>query len=396
MTIMKPSLVSQPIEPPLKQNEDLCQTLIIDLSKNFGGADTRVLNLMRKLPRDRVALATLQNSPLASEAERAGLRVFRVGKDKSSWEIIRNLVSIIRSEGVQVLDTQNPQSKFWGSISAGLTGVALVSTLNSWYANEHGQRSLKGLLYAMLELNTNSFLDRYIVVARSIFDALVERGVAPDKIDLIYNAVESDCAPAITNGIIQSLNLPHESIVLVAVGRLTWAKGFEDLIRTVEGLVKEDGRIHCLIAGEGELRERLETLIEQTGLTRNIYLLGHLSHENVLSLIAASDIFVMPSRSEGTPIALLEAAILRKPIVATWVGGIPELVSNEEECLLVDPGNVFQLATSIRRLIQDKQLAERLGDHAYRRASRDFSLDVQAHATIQSYNKAFQSRNERM
>jgi len=127
---------------------------------NFGGANTRVLNLMRKLPREHVALAALQNSPVAIEAERAGLRVFIVGKNKTSWTIIPRLVSVIRSEKIQLVDTQNPQSKFWGSISARLTGVALVSTLNSWYANEHSAGSLRGIFYTLLELGTNFALDR--------------------------------------------------------------------------------------------------------------------------------------------------------------------------------------------------------------------------------------------
>ena len=353
---------------------------------------------MRKLPRDRVALAALENSPVAIEAERAGFRVFLVGKHKSSLWIVPKLVSIIRREGIRVLDTQNPQSKLWGSISASLTGVALVSTLNSWYANEHSMGSWRGKFYTLLELGTNLFLDRYIVVSRSIRDALVNHNVTPDKIDLIYNAVETAPTQLVFYGksIIESLGLPSDRIVLVAAGRLTWAKGYEDLLQALEILVKEDKRICCLIAGDGELREKLETQIRKAGLSRSVFLLGHLPRESVLSLIDAGNIFVMPSRSEGTPIALLEAAVLRKPILATSVGGIPELVKSEEDCLLVSSGNIFELVNGIRRLIRDKVLSERLRESAYRRALNNFSLDAQASATIRSYNKALRSRSGRM
>lgn len=389
-----------PVQPDneilLEKHEDICRTLIIDLSKNFGGANTRVLSLMGKLPRDRIALAALENSPVAVEARRAGLRVFIVGKNKSSWRIVPGLVSVIRSERIQVLDAQNPQSKFWGSISALLTGTALVSTLNSWYADEHGAGSLRGMLYAILELGTNFSLNRYIVVSKSIYNALTRWGIAPDKIDVIHNAVEA--TPPLSDGrrLIESLKLPQETVALVAVGRLTWAKGYEDLIQAIGILVKADDRIHCLIAGDGELREKLEFTIKEAGLSRHVFLLGHLTRGNVLSLIAFGDIFVMPSRSEGTPIALLEAAMLRKPIVATAVGGIPELVRDQEDCVLVQSNNPHQLAGALMQLIKDKSLAERLGDRAYRRVSRDFSLDTQAVATVQSYNKALQSKNSRM
>jgi glycosyltransferase involved in cell wall biosynthesis len=384
--------------PFLQADKDYCNTLIIDLSKNFGGATTRVLNLMQQMDPDRIAVAALKNSPVAIEAERAGLRVFVVGENKSSLLIIQRLISVIRRGGFQVLDAQNPQAKFWGSIAAKVTGAALVSTLNSWYGSEHGEKSWKGRLYTMLELGTNFALDRYVVVSRSIREALVSHGINVEKIDLIHNAVEISHRQGSTSGddLIQQLHLPSDAIILVAAGRLTWAKGYEDLISALKLAVEKDKRVYCLIAGEGELRQKLVANIESSGLARHIILLGHLPHVEVLSLIEASDIFVMPSRSEGTPIALLEAAALRKPILATSVGGIPELLKDGDECLLVSSPDVQGLVNGLQRLILDKSLAERLAENAYRRVLQDFTLTAQAFATNQSYNRAWQSRNGRL
>ena len=379
-------------------NEDRCKALIIDLSDKFGGANTRVISLMKKMDQEYVALAALENSPVAIEAKRAGLRVFTVAKHKASFRIIPSLIALIRRERFQVLDTQNPQSKFWGSIVSMITGTALVSTLNSWYAMEHGERSLKGRLYSMLELGTNFALDRYVVVSRAIHNALTRHGVSPQSIDLIYNAVE------INNGKLPdgeksstfTLNLPAESIVLIAAGRLTWAKGYEDLISALEIIVSEDKRVYCLIAGDGELRQSLEMRIKNSGLSKHILLLGYLPRTDVLSLMEMSDIFIMPSRSEGTPIALLEAAALRKPILATSVGGIPELLENGKECLLVSSGDLIELTEGIRKLIQDRSLAERLAENAFKRVSQDFTLNAQVVATIQSYNRAWISRKDKL
>jgi glycosyltransferase involved in cell wall biosynthesis len=390
---------------PLKENNNLflnvkencCNTLIIDLSNRFGGANTRVLSLMQKLDRDRIALAALENSPVAIEAERAGLRVFIVGKNKLSFQIIAKLIKIIRREKIQVLDTQNPQSKFWGTIAAKIMGIALVSTLNSWYASEHGETSFKGRLYSMLELKTNIALDRYIAVSTSICDALVRHGIDSHRIDLIHNAVEINDSQRLINQkfSLESLNLPPEAIILVAAGRLAWAKGYADLISALEIIIKEDSRIYCLIAGDGELYESLDAQIKKVGLAEHILLLGYLPRKEVLSLIKASNIFVMPSRSEGTPIALLEAAALCRPILATSVGGIPELLENGKECLLVPPLDPLELAKGIQNLVADKLLSNRLAENAYRRVLRDFNVNTQALATIQSYNKAWQSRKER-
>lgn len=379
-------------------NEGCCNTLIIDLSTRFGGANTRVLSLMQKLDREHIALAALENSPVAIEASRAGLRVFIIGKNKFSFRIIPNLVKVIRQERIQVLDAQNPQAKFWGTIVAKLMGIALVSTLNSWYASEHGETSLKGRFYTMLELSTNFALDRYVVVSRSIYDALIYHGIESRRIDLIHNAVEinDNQEPESGKFSLASLNLPSRAITLVAAGRLVWAKGYEDLINALEIIIKEDQRVYCLIAGEGELYETLDAQIRKLGLAEHVFLLGYLPRKEVLSLVKDSNIYVMPSRSEGTPIALLEAAALRKPILATSVGGIPELLENGEECLLVPPHDLFELVKGIRILIGDRFLADRLAENAYQRVIRDFNVNAQALATIQSYNKAWQTRNERL
>lgn len=395
---MNPPLLKENNNPFSNINESCCNTLIIDLSTRFGGANTRVLSLMQKIDREHIALAVLENSPVAIEAARAGLRVFVVGKNKFSFRIIPNLVKIIRRERIQVLDTQNPQSKFWGTIVAKIMGIALVSTLNSWYASEHGDTSLKGRLYTMLELKTNFALDRYVVVSRSIYDALICHGIDSRQIDLIHNAVETIDNQKLdrVNSSLASLNLPVGAIILVAAGRLAWAKGYEDLISALEIVIKEDKRVYCLIAGEGELYETLHTQIKNLGLAEHVFLLGYLPRKEVLSLIKKSNIFVMPSRSEGTPIALLEAAALRKPILATSVGGIPELLENGEECLLVPPHDLSELAKGIRILIGDKFLANRVAENAYCRVMRDFNVNAQALATIQSYNNAWKTRSERL
>src|SRR5262245_26055206 len=101
---MKLSLVQKDSHLFSSVSKDCCNTLIVDLSEKFGGANTRVLSLMKKIEKGRIALAALDNSPVANEARRAGLKVFTVGRSKSSLQIIPKLVSIVRREGIQVLD----------------------------------------------------------------------------------------------------------------------------------------------------------------------------------------------------------------------------------------------------------------------------------------------------
>lgn len=377
-----------------RSSNTIPRTLIVDLSENFGGTNARILALMQQLSREQIGLATVSGSLIASDLEAAGYSVHRLAKSKFDPRIPFRMAGVIRANGYQLVDTQNPQSKLWGSIGALLGGVSLVSTLNSWYLNEHPRYSLRWFVYTAIELMTNFALSRYIVVSREIRDAMMHFGISGDKIDLIYNAINIQSFMIVGNREywIEKLNLPSDAILCVAAGRLSWAKGHENLIRAI-GFLRQDGGedVYCLIAGDGELREQLEKTILDMGLQGRVKLLGHLSRSDVLSLINVCDVFVMPSRTEGTPIALLEAAVLRKPILASRVGGIPELIHDEREGLLVQPDHPSELAKALRRLIQDKSLVNRLAENAHQKVAMEFSLDMQVKSTVQAYNKALQS-----
>lgn len=280
---------------------------MLDLSHGYGGSSSRLLGLMSRFSADEMALAALQGKPLAAAARRQGLRVYEIGKHKLDPLILPRLVEVIRQGGFQVVDTQNIQSKLWGSLAAIFTGTALVSTLNSWYNLEHGG-SLKGRFYTALELLTNFRLDGCIVVSDAIRQAARQAGIRDERIDLIYNAVEIDplTIPGDSAWLKARFGLPAEAIVCTAVGRPVWAKGYEDLIRALTEVTKQEPRLHCLILGDGELRERLEHLIVEMGMKQHIHLTGFRERQEALSILKASDIFVMPSRQEGTPLALLE------------------------------------------------------------------------------------------
>lgn len=369
------------------------RVLMLDLSHGYGGSSSRLLGLMSRFSSDEMALAALQGKPLAAAARRQGLRVYEIGKHKLDPLILPRLVRVIRQGGFQVVDTQNIQSKLWGSLAAMFTGTALVSTLNSWYSLEHGG-SLKGRFYTALELLTNFRLDGCIVVSDAIRQAARQAGIRDERIDLIYNAVEIDplTIPGNSAWLRARFGLPAKAIVCTAVGRLVWAKGYEDLIRALAEVAKQEPRLHCLILGDGELRERLEHLIVEMGMKQHIHLTGFRERQEALSILKASDIFVMSSRQEGTPLALLEAAALGKPILATACGGIPELVQDGQEALLVPAGDIHQLGLGLLRLSHDPHLAERLGRQAQSKVQQAFSLNLQVQATQQAYLKAFQRR----
>jgi glycosyltransferase involved in cell wall biosynthesis len=369
--------------------------LMVDLARGYGGTSSRVFNLLSHFPTEQAALASLKTSEITRRAQALGLPVYVVGTHKTDPRIPGRLVRAIRHSGASVVDTHNIQSKLWGSLAAAHTRAALVSTLNSWYRDEHGA-NLKGRMYQGLERLTNRPLDLYISISQGVYDRLIESGIGPERIALIPNAVELDPAavPGDKRWLCDTYNLPADALAACAVGRMVWAKGYSDLIQALERL--NNPRLYVLIAGDGELRPDLEAQIRQAGLTDRIRLLGFTDHDTVLSIVKASDLFVMPSRSEGTPIALLEAAALARPILATRAGGIPELVTDGQHALLVSVGDSAGLADGFEHLLQNPDLAQRLGMCAREHVIENFSLSAQVKATQLAYARAIEHAQQRL
>jgi glycosyltransferase involved in cell wall biosynthesis len=296
-----------------------------------------------------------------------------------------------------LLDSQNIQSKFWANLAALATRTALVSTLNSWYANEHGKASTKGKIYTSLELLTNQSLDLYITVSEKDRQSLLRSGIPGSAIELIYNAVDVNVSaiPGDPEWLRKKFDLPADSIVCTAVGRLVPVKGYDVLVGAMQKLAVQVPRLYCLIVGEGECGVELDNQIRAAGLEQRVRLLGYRDRQDAMSILKSSDIFVMPSRYEGTPIALLEAASLGRPILASATGGIPELVTHEEHALLVPPGDAIALADGLTELALNRDYAQRLGRDAQQRISQKFNLESQLHATWNAYQKALNIHNAR-
>lgn len=375
--------MSHPIDFPPK-------VLIVDLSNNYGGSSSRVLSLMSRAELGTIALAGLKSGAITKHAKQIGLPIHVLAGHKADPRLLFRLIRVIRRDGYNLLDSQNIQSKFWANLAARATNTALVSTLNSWYTNEHGKASSKGKIYTWLELSTNQSLDLYITVSERDRQSLLSSGIHNDSIEVIYNAVDTNTRSIPEEGewLRKKFELPSDSIICTAVGRLVSVKGYDVLIKAIQTITTQVPQLHCLIIGEGECKEELSQQINQAGLENRVRLVGYYDRESAMSILRSSDIFVMPSRYEGTPIALLEAASFARPILASSTGGIPELVTNEEHALLVPPENPRALAQGLVKLASDRKYAQALGQHAQQRICEHFNLESQVSATWNAYKKA--------
>lgn len=367
------------------------KVLVVDLSIRYGGTTSRILSLMKQSPSDKIGIAVLDPSAVKNEAEKLNIPVYVVGSNRRDLNIPTNLLKIIRDEQFDVVDTQNIQSKFWASFAIQQSDVAFVSTINSWYASsELGGFSIKGKLYTKIELATNKNLDLYITVSESDRQSLLGSNIPDEKISLIYNSVQSQLSLVKNqrDWLVNKFSLPDTHKICTCVGRLVKVKGHDILIEAIKKISETDLESHFLIVGEGDFRNYLELQIQSLGLEKRITLAGYQDRDTVYSIVKSSDIFIMPSRYEGTPIALLEAAALGIPIISTNVGGIPEMVSNNIHAILVPPNQPNELALAIQKLLKDNNFAEKIARSAKERVCEKFSLEHQLELTWQAYRKA--------
>ena len=201
-----------------------------------------------------------------------------------------------------------------------------------------------------------------LTVSLPFRDELIARGVSPDRIEIIHNAIPPDWGRRFASRIMPprfapSMGFAADRNVILIVGRLSREKDHLTLLEAVARLPSEL-RPHLVIVGEGPERPRIEERIRSLNLTGSVTLTGQ--QESAEPYYGIAQVAVLSSLSEGSPNALLEAMAAGVPVVATSVGGIPEIVTHGESALLVTPGDVAAMSASIARLLSDKNLAQSL------------------------------------
>jgi glycosyltransferase involved in cell wall biosynthesis len=183
----------------------------------------------------------------------------------------------------------------------------------------------------------------------------------------------------------RAAGLREDQLCIGAIGRLEREKGFENLIEAAALLATDHKPFQVVIVGEGSQRRELARLIESSGLAGTVRLLGHRS--DVRALYQAMDVFVLSSIREGLPNVLLEAMACRLPVVATSIAGVPSVIYDGKNGLLVPPGDSFALGGAIRRLFDGPELRFRLASAARETVERQFTFAEQLRKMAAVYER---------
>jgi glycosyltransferase involved in cell wall biosynthesis len=212
-------------------------------------------------------------------------------------------------------------------------------------------------------------------VSRKVLEQAAGVGIRREHMTVIPNGIPSGGRhDSDRESIRADLGVTARDVLILSVGRLVYQKGHEYLVQAMESLRGELPHTKAVICGEGPLRRQLQSQIDRLGLGGVVTLLGN--RLDIDRFLGSADIFVLPSRWEGLPVALLEAMDAGLPVVATRVEGVEEVVQNETHGLLVPPEDARALAESIRRLVLNPDLRQKMSLGARARIREAYTIDI--------------------
>ncbi|MBU1131759.1 glycosyltransferase [Patescibacteria group bacterium] len=328
-----------------------------------GGAEKLLLDLCRKVDKEKfdVSVIVLQeDNPMAEEFLEAGIKIkFFHKKNKLDFGIIKRVADYLRDLKPDIVHTHLFAGDFWGGSAAIRAKVPHIVSTKHDILYEDFMRSF-------LTKRMHRKFERIIAISNATRDFMLENENVPfEKIQVIYNGVD------ITRYFEEiSETEEKDNIVIGTIGRLSKEKGQKHLIRACRFLKDADWEL--ILVGEGPMREELQNLAHFLGIENKVKFTGFAP--DVRPYLQKFDIFVLPSVSEGLSIVILEAALRGKFIIATNVGGIPEIITDKETGLLFEPKNIEQLVRHLNWAIEHRADAAKMARRLQKEVMEKFDI----------------------
>ncbi|MGI8557167.1 MAG: glycosyltransferase family 4 protein [Solirubrobacteraceae bacterium] len=331
---------------------------LIDNISQSGGAERAAAALAMSLPHDRFEVwmcSTRWADPTAVAAlTESGVRHVHIGR-RSKWDVHRlaALVSLVRRQRFDVLHAHLFGSNLWGTLIGRLCGVpVLIAHEHTWsYEGNPLRKWLDGRVIGRLAT-------RFVAVSSLDAERMVTiEHVPPEKVVMIPNAHVPRPGP-VDGDLRQDLHIDNDTPLISVVSVLRPQKALSVLLDAYSRVLESLPNAHLIIAGDGPCRGELEQQTRELGLTDKVHFLGR--RTDVDAILSAADVAAMSSDYEGTPLVTYECMANRTPLVATAVGGLPDVIQDGRTGLLVPPRDPSALATALICLLTDPVKRERI------------------------------------
>ncbi|MFC1733416.1 glycosyltransferase family 4 protein [candidate division KSB1 bacterium] len=375
--------------------------LFVITKSNFGGAQRYVYDIARSLSPSKfdVVVAFGGEGLLKDKLTQANVRTIPIkGLERdinlfNEFGVFFQLLKLYRKERPDVVHLNSSKIGGIGTLAGRIVKIPhIVFTAHGWAFNEERMWIVRKII-ACLYWFTLMLAHTTIAVSKEIKNQVRFFPFTKDKITVIYNGV--DQAGVFSKQEAREILLKHnkkmasaiadDALWIGTVSELHTVKGLRYAIEAVEKLVQEGKDVVFVIIGEGEERHNLRALIEKKGLEDKVFLFGYV--DTASQYLRAFDIFTLTSISEALSYTILEAGLSESAVVASYVGGIPEIIKSGESGLLVPTRNSNAIATALSSLAEDEGRRNQLGTQLKQKVESEFSLQKMLDKTVEVYQK---------
>jgi len=340
-------------------------------SSETGGAESMLISLVEGLDKNRYRslVCLLSDGWLKVELEKRGIDTLVVPQPHSiDFHWLFRVYRLLRDRAIDIMHAHEFATNVYASVLSTVTGIPVIATAHgkNYYSDKWRRRAAYRFVARQSVM---------VAVSNDLKRFLTERiGIPPGSIRVVHNGIDLERYAVGKEGtaVRDELGIGADQPVVGTVGNLFAVKGQTYLLRACKLVAGVFPGFLLLIAGEGEQLALLEREASELGIGANVKFLGF--RDDVPSLLRAMDVFVLPSLSEGLPLSILEALALQKAVVATNVGGIPEIVQNGVTGFLVPPKDLEALAEKIILLLRDPQKAADIGRAGRAKVEEGFRL----------------------
>ena len=366
---------------------------------SMGGAERLMVPILKHLSREHFepyvcAMQSKDGNPVADEIRALGIPVECLNiKRLRDFDAIPRLRKYLKGIGADLVHTQLEAANILGNISAKLLRLPSVCTI-------HVMPSLdvktKTKLHQRVEwFALRHFCDHVISVSEEARQYHMKiSGTSPDQISTIYNGIDLSAFVNMDQArerdtVRAELGIPREASVLITVAVLRPPKGIQFMIRALPSILASHPKAYYLVVGDGAHHDALVEEANRVGVNGRVIFAG--MRKDVPRMLAASDVFVLPTLTEALPTVLAEAMAARLPIVASNVGGIPEMIANGQNGFLVKPEDLNDLIRNCNHLLDHPEKRADMGAEGWKTVNRKFSINRQVEQLREVYLSQLQA-----
>jgi len=374
----------------------------------MGGAQEHLIYLCDLLNKERYRVKVLsgaQTGPegeLIKEIEKQGIDLFILPELVGEINPLKDLLALIqltrhiKKERFDIVHTNSSKAGILGRLAAKLAGVPIViHTVHGWGHHDEMGKLRKGF-YIFLEKCAGKLTDKIITVSDLDTKKGLNNGIADSG---KYITIRSGINLSVFNP--ATIDVEHEkrkwgipltNNVVGSIMRFSKQKNPLDFVKMAAEIVEKNPKVSFLLVGDGSLKPQIESSILQLNLSEKVILTG--VRDDVPQLLAVMDVFVLPSLWEGLPRVILQAMAMGLPIVATEVGGTPEAIKEDQNGFLVTPKDFHAIARRVIQLLEDQNLAKKMGERGRKMVYPEFCVKQMVKSTESLYEGLIKSKQK--